>query len=231
MFQADAEAVINELRSTCIMSEVLQAETPQLSHGAVLGGSVTQRALWLGGITLAWKLAECAISSYAAFTAHSPAILAFGSDSLVEVISAGVVVSQWSPRLRVSEQKAARLAGSLLFVLAFFVLAAAIAAFAFHLKPAESRSGVIITAASLLVMPILARKKRQEAHRIHNAALAADAVQSATCAYLALLALLGLALNAVFHIAWFDDLAALLAVPVLFKEARTAWRGHFCAHC
>jgi hypothetical protein len=61
--------------------------------------------------------------------------------------------------------------------------------------------------------------------------LAADAVQSATCAYLALIALAGLAINAAFHVAWFDSVAALVAVPILVKEGRSAWKGHACGCC
>ncbi len=210
-----------------IQTEAASATTVSMGHGS----QVSATALWLGGITLAWKIVECAVSAYAAITAHSPAILAFGSDSVVELISAIVVLSQWSRTVRISERRAARLAGILLFVLAFIVLGAAAGSFALHIHPDQSRAGIAITVASLIVMPVLARKKRGEAKRIHNAALAADAIQSATCAYLALLALLGLGLNAVFGIAWFDDLAALLTLPILFKEARTAWRGHFCADC
>jgi divalent metal cation (Fe/Co/Zn/Cd) transporter len=58
--------------------------------------------------------------------------------------------------------------------------------------------------------------------------LAVDAVQSATCAYLALIALVGLAVNAFFHIAWFDAVAALVAIPILIKESRSAWQGQAC---
>jgi hypothetical protein len=56
-------------------------------------------------------------------------------------------------------------------------------------------------------------------------------VQSATCAYLALIALAGLTLNAAFHIAWFDSLAAVAAVPLLIREGRSTWRGHTCGCC
>jgi divalent metal cation (Fe/Co/Zn/Cd) transporter len=85
--------------------------------------------------------------------------------------------------------------------------------------------------AALIVMPILARLKRLEALRSNNAALAADAVQSAACAYLAAIALAGLAINALFHIAWFDSLAALAAIPLLVKEGRAAWNGQGCGCC
>ena len=90
----------------------------------------------------------------------------------------------------------------------------AIASLALRLRPETSRLGVGITVAALIVMPILARLKSREARRSNNAALAADAVQSAACAYLAVIALAGLVINALFHIAWFDSLAALAAVTV-----------------
>ena len=80
-------------------------------------------------------------------------------------------------------------------------------------------------------MPVLAYLKRREARRSQNAALAADAVQSATCAYIALITLTGLAVNAAFHIAWFDSIAALGAIPILIKEGRSAWQGHACGCC
>jgi divalent metal cation (Fe/Co/Zn/Cd) transporter len=187
--------------------------------------------LWLQGITLAWMLVEFGVSAYAAFTAHSPALLAFGSDSLVELLSATVVLLQWVPAVSISERKASRTAGGLLFVLAFVVAAIAVASFVLHVRPETSCSGIAITIAALIAMPVLAALKRREARRSGNAALAADAVQSATCAYLALITLIGLGINAAFHIAWFDSLAALIAVPLLIKEGRSAWKGHACGCC
>jgi divalent metal cation (Fe/Co/Zn/Cd) transporter len=107
----------------------------------------------------------------------------------------------------------------------------AIGSLAFRLRPETSRLGIGITVAALIVMPILARLKRREARRSNNAALAADAVQSAACAYLAVIALAGLAINALFHIAWFDSLAALAAIPLFLKEGRAAWNGKACGCC
>jgi divalent metal cation (Fe/Co/Zn/Cd) transporter len=186
---------------------------------------------WLQGITLAWMLAECFLSLYAAAAAHSPALLAFGSDSFVELLSAAVVLLQFLPRVSISERSAARAAGALLFALALIVAATAIGSLAMRLRPETSLLGIGITVAALIVMPVLAKLKRREARRSNNAALAADAVQSATCAYLALIALAGLAINALFHIAWFDSLAALAAIPLLLKEGRAAWHGNACGCC
>jgi divalent metal cation (Fe/Co/Zn/Cd) transporter len=186
---------------------------------------------WLQGITLVWMLVECGLSLYAAAAAHSPAMFAFGSDSFVELLSAGVVLLQFLPHFSVSERIAARAAGALLFALALIVSIMAIGSLWLRLRPETTRLGIGITLAALVVMPILAKLKHREARRSNNAALAADAVQSATCAYLAAIALAGLAINALFHISWFDSLAALVAVPLLLKEGRSAWRGDGCGCC
>lgn len=186
---------------------------------------------WLQGITLVWMSVECGVSAYAAVTAHSSAMLAFGSDSFVELLSATVVLLQSTPRISISERKAARATSVLLFALAFVVTATAIASLLLRLRPETSRAGIAVTAAALIAMPILASLKRREARRSGNAALAADSVQSASCAYLAGITLVGLVVNAVFHIAWFDPLAALIATPILFKEGQSAWRGKACGCC
>ncbi len=215
------------------MSEPIQIELRGAASDNATCSPVRRPAtvFWLQGITLAWMLVECGVSGYAAVAARSPALAAFGSDSLVELLSAGVVLLQFLPALRLSERAAARSAGVLLFVLAGVVAVLAIAALVLGIRPDASRMGMAITLAALVVMPILAWLKRREARRTGNRALAADAVQSATCAYLAAIVLVGLSLHAWLGIAWFDSAAALVAIPLLLREGREAWRGHVCGCC
>ena len=175
--------------------------------------------------------AECGVSLYAAALARSPAMLAFGSDSLIELFSASVVLLQFLPQFPLAQASANRISGVLLFALAGFVAAIATAALLLHAQPETSRLGIVITLAALAAMPSLAWLKKREAVRTNNPALRADAVQSATCAYLAGITLVGLAVNAVFGVAWFDSLAALAAVPLLLKEGEAAWRGKCCGGC
>ena len=176
-------------------------------------------------------LAECGLSLYAAWAAHSPVLLAFGSDSLVELFSATVVVLQFVPGIALPERKAGRAAAMLLFVLAGVVTVTAVASLALRLRPETSLLGIAVAVAALIGMPVLATLKRREARRSGNIALAADAVQSATCAYLALLTLVGLAVNYAVHLPYVDSIAALACVPLLVKEGRAAWRGNNCACC
>jgi divalent metal cation (Fe/Co/Zn/Cd) transporter len=203
------------------------------------------RLIVLQSLTLAWMLIECAVSLWAAARAHSPALLAFGFDSFVELLSAALVVLALAPRFKLKPRPIDRASGALLFILAAVVGLTSILALAGKLRPEASLPGIVITLAALLVMPLLAWQKRRLARRLrpeghspvsaHLApaanALAADSVQSAACAYLALITLAGLGLNAVFHIAWADSAAALAAIPLLIAEGRRAMRGESCDCC
>ncbi|MFZ0962027.1 MAG: cation transporter [Terriglobia bacterium] len=191
----------------------------------------TRLVVWLQSITMAWMLAECGVSLYGAVSARSPALLAFGADSLVELLSASVVLLAIVPSFPLSKDRASRVAGILLFALAGVVAAVAILALVYGATPATSCSGIAITIAALVIMPILALAKRTTAQRTNNRALAADAVQSATCAYLAAITLAGLTINALWHIHWVDSAAALLALPILIVEGRRALRGESCGCC
>ena len=198
-----------------------------------------RRLVLLQSFTLLWMLTECAVSLWAAARAHSPALLAFGFDSLVELLSAVLVIfaaashiSRGVPGKPVSgllgRKAINRAAGTLLFALAAVVALTSVLALAGKLEPRPSPLGILITAAALCVMPLLAWQKRKLARATANNALAADAVQSAACAYLSLVALAGLLLNAAFHLASADSFAALAAVPVLIREGRRALRGQSC---
>ncbi len=193
--------------------------------------NTARQVAWLQGITLAWMMIECGVSFYGVISAHSPALLAFGADSFVELLSATVVLLAILPSFPLKANHAARLAGILLFVLAGVVALVTVLSLLYRVKPETSCSGIAITFAALIVMPILAWAKRRTAQRTNNRALAADAVQSATCAYLAAISLAGLVINALWHISWMDSTAALLALPILIVEGLRAFRGESCGCC
>jgi divalent metal cation (Fe/Co/Zn/Cd) transporter len=204
---------------------------PSAGSGASSVPQRTAAIFWIQGITLAWMTVECSLSLWAAASAKSPALLAFGSDSLVELLSATVVLLQFLPRVPLSERSSHRWAAVLLFILAGVIALTAALSFAVGFRPETSVLGIATTIAALVAMPALAWIKRREAVRTGNAALAADAVQSAACAYLAAITLTGLALNALFRTPWFDSAAALFAVPFLIREGSEAWRGNSCGCC
>lgn len=183
---------------------------------------------WLQGITIFWMIVECGVSLYTAWSTRSIAMLAFGGDSLVELLSASIVLFSFLPKSSLSKERAALWAGVLLFALAAAVAIMSIAALVIGTAPETSCSGIFITAAALLVMPVLAWLKRRTARSTDSRALAADSAQSATCAYLAAITLVGLGVNAVFHVSWVDAIAALAALPLLIIEGRRAMQGELC---
>ncbi len=212
------------------MSASAHAEGEAGCCGSCAAPTVLPRPVaWLQGITLAWMTLECAGALYAAARAHSVALLAFGSDSLIELLSAVVVLLQFLPRFPLKKTHAERAAAILLFALAIAVVW--IAALNYQAPVEASPLGIAITALALVAMPVLAWLKRRQAHALNNRALAADAAQSATCAYLAAVTLAGLVAYSIWHIAWVDTAAALAAVPIVVIEGRRTWRGESCACC
>src|ERR1035438_3568549 len=92
------------------MPELVQVGVLPSKPDIICAPTPSVAVLWLQGVTLAWMLVEFGISAYAAMTAHSPAMLAFASDSLVELLSATVVLMQWVPKIPISERRAHRIA-------------------------------------------------------------------------------------------------------------------------
>lgn len=191
-------------------------------------GDISRQIVRLQVVTLIWMVVECALALFAAWRARSTVLLAFGADSLIELLSALVVLLQFIPRLALSTARATRLAGMLLFVLAAVITLSSALALWQHVRPDTSWIGMGITIAALVVMPLLSSAKRRAGKTARNTALTADAVQSAICAYLAGITLAGLVLNAALHIRWIDPAAALVAVPVICLEGKKALRGEEC---
>jgi divalent metal cation (Fe/Co/Zn/Cd) transporter len=183
-------------------------------------------------VTIAWMSAEAALSLWAAWMAHSPALVAFGGDSAVELFSAVVVL--WRFRARApehAERLAARIAGGLLFALAACVVFASGVSLLGYNEPRPSYLGMAVLAGAALIMPVLAKEKRRLSVLTGSAALRADAAESALCAYLSIIALIGLAVHALWHIAWADAVAALAITPLIVYEASEAIRGKACGCC
>jgi len=174
------------------------------------------------------------VSLFAAWRAHSPALLAFGGDSAIELFSAVVVL--WRFRASAAahgdaERRAARLVGALLFALAAYVVVTSVTSLLGYSEPKPTFLGIAILVAAAVVMPLLAKEKRRLSGATGSAALRADAAQSALCAYLSLIALAGLAINAIWHVKWADPSAALAVLPLIVWEGREAMCGKACGCC
>ena len=205
------------------MTSILPIATPE----------TIRRIQRIQSVTIVWMSIEAAVSLSAAWMARSTALLAFGGDSAIELLSAVFVL--WRFRVHVSpehaERRAARIAGALLVVLAAYVIVASALTLLGHSEPKPTYLGIGILLAAAAIMPWLATEKGKLSGATSSAALRADASQSVVCAYLSLIALVGLGVNAIWHVAWADPLAALLIVPFIVWEGREAMRGKACGCC
>src|SRR5712664_4069592 len=177
---------------------------------------ISRRVLRLQVLTIAWMTVEAVVSLAAAWNSHSPALFAFGGDSLIELLSAAVVF--WRFRFELNEARAARIAGVLLFALAGLLMLTSVLNFLGYREAQRSLVGIGILLAAAVVMPWLAGRKRQLAAITSSAALKADAVESSLCAYMAWIALAGLAVNAIWGKSWADRVAAVALTPLILRE-------------
>ena len=205
----------------------LDAMTSVLEIGAA---DHTQQIRQVQVFTIVWMLVEVVASLFSAWHALSPALLAFGGDSVIELASAVVVLWRFrsGSACEAKESRAARIAGALLFALAACVATVSAVSLLGYGEPKPSVTGVVILLLAAVVMPLLAGEKRKLSAVTGSAALRADAAESAVCAYLSVVALLGVGVNTVWHVSWADAVAALIIVPIIFWEGREAIRGKPC---
>ena len=183
-------------------------------------------------ITILWMTVEAFLSLFAAWMARSPALLAFGGDSAIELLSAVAVLWRFrAPERERSEKHVARITAALLFILAAYVAFVSAMTLLRHREAKTTYWGIAILIGAAVIMPWLAKEKRRLSAITGSAALRADAAQSGLCAYLSVIAFVGLGINAIWHIRWADPIAALVIVPLILWEGREAMRGKACGCC
>jgi divalent metal cation (Fe/Co/Zn/Cd) transporter len=184
-------------------------------------------------VTVVWMLTEGAVALSTGVAARSVLLTAFGIDSLVELMAGGVMLWRLTiearrgslERVVDAERLAQRVAAVALVLLCGYVLVTAGLGLASRARPSGSLLGLAVASTSVVVMPVLALRKRDLARRLGSVALRGEAACSVTCAYLAVTVILGLALNAAAGWWWADSVAALALLYWLGREARTAVRA------
>jgi divalent metal cation (Fe/Co/Zn/Cd) transporter len=204
---------------------------PNVGDTAVRTDGLRRRGLALAGLTIAWNVIEAVVAVSAGLAAGSIALVGFGFDSMIEVLSAWVVVWQFRGELRGGydeerERRALRLIGVTFFVLAAYVSFEAVRDLLFVDGEAdESTIGIALAAASLVVMPLLAWAKRRTADQLSSPTLRADATETLLCSWLSLSLLAGSVLNTAVGWWWADPLAALVIAGLAVHEGLEAISG------
>jgi divalent metal cation (Fe/Co/Zn/Cd) transporter len=198
--------------------------------GQVERETAVRRGQWLSWLTLGYNSLEGIIALTAGVAAGSIALVGFGFDSLIEVSAS--VAALWrlgadvNPAHRErAEMVTLRIVGILFIALGIYVTWDAATALVNRDVPDESTIGIMLAAASLVVMPLLARAKRRVASALGSRALRSEAQQTQLCTYLSGILLGGLALNALLGWWWADPVAALIMVPIIGREGVEALRG------
>jgi divalent metal cation (Fe/Co/Zn/Cd) transporter len=182
-----------------------------------------RRAFGLEYASMAWMVAEAAVAVTAGVLAASIALVGFGLDSVIEFFAATIVVWQLRGSGEERETRAVQLIGLTFFALAAYLLIESIRDLAGHARPEQSVPGLAVTAAALVVMPVLALAKRRTGQALHNRALIADSAETAFCAFTSGAALLGVGLNSWLGWWWADPAAALVIAALAVKEGIEAF--------
>ena len=189
-----------------------------------------RRIRWIVAITITYNLIEAVIALAAGSIASSAALIGFGLDSLVEVLSAAAIAWQFAaPQPEQREKVALRVIAFSFFALAAYVTVDAALSITGLRTPEHSPVGIALAAVSLMVMPCLSWFERRTGRELGSASAVADSRQTLLCAYLSAALLIGLLLNSLLGWAWADAIAALVIAGFAIREGIEAWKGDTCA--
>jgi len=178
-------------------------------------------------LSSAWMIVEALGSVGFGLVAGSFALLAFGGDSLIELISGFAVLNHLRKGAAGSDIQSGRtelLASGLLFALVPVIGLGAVYSYASGLRPEGSPLGIAIATGAVIVMPYLWWEKRKIGRETRNLALSIDAVESVTCLLMSIALLGGLLAEYFFGFWWADYLATAVILAFVSREALESYR-------
>lgn len=186
-----------------------------------------RRGVRLEVFTVAWNVVEAVVAVGVGIAVGSVALVGFGVDSGIEVISATALLwrllkaGPYAPVAEegAAERKALYLVAATFFLLALYILYEAAGALLSGERPESSAVALGLSALSLVIMPVLAYLKGRTGRQMESRALVADSKETWVCSYLSLALLLGVGLNAALGWWWADPAFALAMLPVIL------WQG------
>lgn len=176
-------------------------------------------------------LIESLVAVWSGFLAGSIALLAFGGDSFIELLSSFVVLAYMrrllrnpeAGRIELGAERVERLSAILLIVLLPVIGLGAVYAYVVGHQPESSLSGIAIAVGAVIIMPILWFEKRRIGREANVLPLSIDAIESATCFLMSVALLAGLLINYFFGIWWIDYVAAVVILAFVGREAAEAF--------
>ena len=193
-------------------------------------GTLQRRIRWIVGITIGYNIIEVVIALSAGAAASSAALIGFGLDSVIEVLSAAAVAWQFTRKDPDKwEKPTLRVIAIAFFALAAYVTVSSIVSLTGTSDIQHSTVGIALTALSVVIMPVLSLIERRTGKELGSATAIADSKQTLICSYLSGAVLVGLALNSLFGWGWADAVAGLVIAVFAVREGVEAWKGDACA--
>ncbi|WP_091230253.1 cation diffusion facilitator family transporter [Microbacterium sp. 3J1] len=202
--------------------------SPALTHDRRV--TLSRRIRLIVAITIGYNLVEAVVALSAGAAASSAALIGFGLDSTIEVLSAAAVAWQFTRRDPERwEMPTLRVIAVAFFALALYVSTSSVLSLVGGGRPEHSTLGLVLTGLSVIIMPLLSLAERRAGHELGSATAVADSRQTLICAYLSVAVLVGLALNSLFGWWWADAVAGLVIAVFAVREGVEAWKGDACA--
>jgi divalent metal cation (Fe/Co/Zn/Cd) transporter len=174
---------------------------------------------------------EGVLGLVAGIAANSISLIGWALGSVIEGLASIIVIWRFTGTRTVSEtseRHAQRAVAISFFLLAPYIAMESIRDFGSGHQITPTVLGVIVTGASLVVMPLLGRAKQQLGERLDSGATTGEGIQNYLCAAQAGAVLLGLGATAAFGWTWLDPVIGLLLAGWAVYEGIEAWRGEDC---
>jgi divalent metal cation (Fe/Co/Zn/Cd) transporter len=212
------------------MASTFQAVPTQQDRVAAI-----RRGFWLEWLSIVWMTIEAIVAVSAGVAVGRLTLTAFGLDSVIELLSAGVLIWRLKVELRRgqefserTEHLASRMSGGLLFALAAYIVIGAAWSIWTQQGDTFSVPGLVVAILAMPIMVLLARRKLEVAERLGSRAMRADAMESITCGWLSLVVVVGQIACFLLNAWWVDPLASLGILWFVVREAREAWASDSC---
>jgi divalent metal cation (Fe/Co/Zn/Cd) transporter len=186
-------------------------------------------------LSVSYNIVEAMVSITAGAAAGSTALVGFGLDSVIESLSAMIMVWRFVLPGQVTakhkEHIAVRMVAATFFIFGTYVLIASVIALVRQEAPEESIVGILVALASILFMPLLYHLKRTTGEQMGSESLVADAKQTLACSLMSVTLLISLGANYLFDIWQLDALAGIAIALWLWKEGIETWKNKEVCTC
>ncbi len=192
-----------------------------------MNSTLLRTAFILSLITIVYNLVEGGISVFFGLSDATLALLGFGIDSFVEVLS-GLGIAHMVLRMQKNEinswdefeKLALKITGISFYILTAGLIFGSIVNIIQGIKPETTIPGIIVSIVSIASMYALMTYKLKIGHGLNSDAIIADANCTRTCFNLSIILLVSSLLYTIFKISYIDTAGSLGIAYFAFKEGR-----------